>query len=293
VLQPRIAWTVFAAVRRFLALISCAPPPIAGSGVDRCDAIVAAVRGDPPAHQSMAPPRGGAFEMKNLLLASVAAVALYSTPSLAQSPTAPVFDWSGFYVGANAGYGWGASTWTAAVAGFFALAPGDQFPTLPRGALAGGQVGLNWQSGPLVLGAEFSGAAGSMNDTIVSPFISSDRERTRVSSIRSATAKLGLAVDRHLLYAKGGAARSHIKIVADASPLAVFSGDRTRTGWTIGAGWEYALAPNWILGVEFNHYDFGSAEYRGILPGDDDPEIFSVRSTVQSLVARLSYKFGG
>jgi outer membrane immunogenic protein len=229
--------------------------------------------------------------MKWRLLACAAAVAFSSAPALAQSPAAPTFDWSGFYVGANAGLGWGRSVWTDTIGGFFTDVPGRQFSTRPLGALAGGQVGYNWQARQSMLGVELSGAFSSMDDSIVSPFFSVDTVRTRVASLWSAAAKLGFAIDRSLFYLKGGYASALINANID-SPNTFFAVGRTRNGLTFGAGWDFALTPNWAVGVEFNHYGFGSARYSEIIPGDDDPETFSVKSSVQSLTARLNYRFG-
>lgn len=203
-----------------------------------------------------------------------------------------MFNWSGFYVGVNAGVGWGRSVWTDAIGGFFTDAAGDQFDTNPRGPLVGGQVGYDWQNGPWVLGIELSGAFGATKDAIVSPFFSVDTVRTKIDSLWSATARLGFAFDRTFVYVKGGYAGANVRANIDSTDT-FFEVDRARRGFTVGAGLDHALAPNWILGIEFNHYDFGSAKYSEVIPGDDDPEIFAVRSTVQSLVARLSYKFGG
>src|SRR5258705_10420379 len=91
-----------------------------------------------------------------LIKASVAAVALLAVPFAAQAADVPIkapyykghqsvvsyYNWTGFYAGVNAGYGFGSSTWSA---------PGASIK--PKGFLAGGTLGYNWQSGALVYGA--------------------------------------------------------------------------------------------------------------------------------------------
>jgi outer membrane immunogenic protein len=225
--------------------------------------------------------------MKRCLLACAAALAFSGTPAPAQSPVAAAINWSGFYVGGNAGLGWGSSVWTDTLGGFFTDNLGDQWDTRPLGAVAGGQVGYNWQKGDWVVGVEFSGAFSSMEDSIVNPFFRADTIRSSVTSLWSATARLGFAIDHSLFYLKGGYANAMV-VGSIHSPFTFFSVGRTRKGLTFGAGWEYALAPNWTVGLEFNHYGFGSKQYSEIVPGDDDPEFFSVKSSVKTLTARLN-----
>jgi outer membrane immunogenic protein len=241
----------------------------------------------------------GEFDMRKFLFTTAAVVAFSSASALAADmPTkapvikaAPMFDWSGFYVGAHAGYGWGRSTWTALTESDIADI-GDRFPMRPGGALGGGQVGYNWQNGQAILGVELSGTMASMKDTFVSPVSDAISGRTKVGPLWAATAKLGFATDRNLLYVKGGYAGARIEISAvNTADNVSFSSERARSGWTIGGGWEYAVTPTWIFGVELNHYDFGSARHDVVATGNS-LESFDVRSTVQSVTARLSYRFG-
>jgi outer membrane immunogenic protein len=230
--------------------------------------------------------------MKKFLLASAAVVVVCGTPAFAETQSAPILNWSGFYVGANAGYGRGNSTWTDTFNGFFAEL-GDRFVTHPRGALAGAQFGYNWQNGRSIVGVEMYGARAWLNDQIVSPiFPTTDTEQTSLSAIWAATTRFGQAFDRTLFYLKAGYAGARIKINAHAGPPenAFFSAGKTAHGWTIGAGFEYALTPTWLLGLEYNYFDFGSTSHSG--RHIDGIEDFAVRSTVQSVIARVNYRFG-
>jgi len=237
--------------------------------------------------------------MKKFLLVGVFAGALGTGALAADMPAkAPVFttgsfNWQGFYAGVNAGYGWGSSIWTDDDGGFFS-AVGDQFHMRPKGALAGAHIGYNWQFGQTVFGIELSGDAGWMKNKIISPFFPLvDTEQTKLSSIWAATAKLGFAVDRNLVYLKGGYAGARIKINADSTLNESFAQTKTRTGLTIGGGFEHAITPNWLLGIEYDYYNFGSVHYAGFDIGVDvTREDFAVRSSVQAVVARVSYKFG-
>src|SRR5207248_3313507 len=74
-----------------------------------------------------------------------------------------------------------------------------------------------------------------------------------------ATGRVGYAWDRALFYVKGGAAWAHDKFadVTAVTGFTVDNADRTRWGWTVGAGAEYAFAPNWTAKLEYNFMDFG------------------------------------
>ena len=84
---------------------------------------------------------------------------------------------------------------------------------------------------------------------------------SRTSWIATATARLGYAVQPQLLlYAKGGAAweRSSLDYTITGMGVANFSGSELRTGWTVGGGLEYLIAPSWSVFAEYNHMDFGT-----------------------------------
>src|SRR5215831_16810122 len=75
------------------------------------------------------------------------------------APAAPVFSWTGFYIGANAGYGWGSGSvdFAGSDSTLDAIARGQIPASLagdPQGFVGGGQAGYNWQTGLLVLGLE-------------------------------------------------------------------------------------------------------------------------------------------
>src|SRR5262245_27815631 len=221
----------------------------------------------------------GRSTMKKFLLVGVSAAALGTGAFAADMPAkVPVrkavapFSWQGFDAGVNAGYGWGSSIWTDVLDGFFST-PGLPFHMRPKGALAGAHIGYNWQSGQSVFGIELSGDGGWMKNKIISPlFPAADTEQTKVSSIWSATAKLGFALDRNLVYLKGGYAGARIKINADSSSIddgnVFFARTKTRNGLAFGGGLEHAITSNWLLGIEYDYYNFGSAHYTGFNIGD-------------------------
>jgi len=196
-------------------------------------------------------------------------------------PVVAAFSWTGFYIGGHVGYGWGKTK----LNNFFdPLNPGTTYPGSDAsydtdGFLAGGQIGYNWQTGNLVLGLEADASwtdikGSGSNDplTVGGPIpLGSclDFEgscTTKIEALGTITGRLGFAADRALFYAKGGAAWVHEKHTFRASnpadptdPFTNFGATtkKTRWGWTVGAGIEYAFSNNWSGKIEYNYLDFG------------------------------------
>jgi outer membrane immunogenic protein len=161
----------------------------------------------------------------------------------------PVYNWTGFYVGGNIGGGFADSQWSDPFGG-----PHNTFND--SGFIGGGQVGYNAQFNWFVLGVEgdfdWTNLKGSGTDSF------GDSINTKTEWTSTATGRVGAAFDRLLVYGKGG-----IAFAQDRSTLNdVFGGSastsQTRTGWTAGAGLEYALDRNWSAKVEYDYLGFGS-----------------------------------
>ena len=110
------------------------------------------------------------------------------------------------------------------------------------------------------------------------------------------TGRAGIAVNNNLFYVKGGYAGVNNRLaVSDTVPANVGSGSSTQWhhGWTVGAGWEYGITANWIVGLEYDYSQFERKTYQlagaavGTYAFDSKPR------DIQSAVVRLSYKFGG
>jgi outer membrane immunogenic protein len=161
----------------------------------------------------------------------------------------PVYNWTGFYIGGNIGGGFADSRWSDPFGG-----PHNTFND--SGFIGGGQVGYNAQFNWLVLGVEgdfdWGNLKGSGTDSI------GDSINTKTDWTSTATGRIGAAFDRLLVYGKGGVAfaqdRSTLNDVFGGSA----SSSQTRTGWTAGAGLEYALDRNWSAKVEYDYLGFGS-----------------------------------
>ncbi|HLH96448.1 MAG TPA: outer membrane beta-barrel protein [Xanthobacteraceae bacterium] len=159
------------------------------------------------------------------------------------APVAP-WTWSGFYIGAHIGYGWGRD-------------PTDDsdFGTISSNGVIGGlQAGANWQSGAFVGGLEIDASASSIKGSVSDS--DGDTETDRFDWLSSARARLGyLVLPGTLIYGTGGTAWTRL--------AQTFNEDKTpfwEFGWVAGAGVETRLgATNWLGRIEYLHYDFGDS----------------------------------
>ena len=224
-------------------------------------------------------------------------------PAYAPPPPAPVYSWTGWYVGLNAGGGWGnndpidnsvTSAFCNTAAGFVgcvaplnsfsnavaAAVPG-QFNTRPQGFIGGGQIGYNFQSGPVVWGVEtdFQGAniKGSDSQAVTAvpvgfpafPITVAGTGSQKLDWFGTLRGRLGwLPANPLLVYVTGGLAYGHVSLntsfaqaptypTFDPIPPVFASTSETRAGWTIGAGLEWMFAPNWTVKGEYLYYDLG------------------------------------
>jgi outer membrane immunogenic protein len=222
-----------------------------------------------------------------LIKAGVAAAALLAVPLAAQAADVPIkapyykgaprsviayYNWTGFYAGVNAGYGFGTASTSL---------PGIDIK--PKGFLAGGTLGYNWQSGAIVYGIEgdfdWSGVKGDVACGVVST--------CEVSSPWLATfrGRVGYAFDRWLPYVTGGGAYGKVKATETFAGLST-STSSNQLGWTFGAGLEYAVLGNWTAKIEYLHVNLGSF--------DVAPPSGNNLSFKENIVrAGLNYKFSG
>jgi outer membrane immunogenic protein len=182
-----------------------------------------------------------------ILLASatrVAAAADLLPPAYAPAPQ--VFSWTGFYIGANAGYGWSTAS------GTLTTATGSESFTFTGDGFAGGaQAGYNWQVGPAVFGAEadFQGTTISGPFTATAgPVISATDKGPWFGTLR---ARLGYGIDRFMLYGTAGGVYGDITTNGTVTPGGSFSSSSTFWTWTAGAGVEAAFWGCWSGKLEY------------------------------------------
>src|SRR5438105_5086946 len=159
---------------------------------------------------------------------------------------AAVYDWSGFYIGANGGWGSSHKCWDAVTsAGVFVVADGCHNVT---GGTVGGQVGYRWQAGTWVFGLEGQGNWADFKGSNTSIFNPLFRNESRVNAFGLFTGQVGYAANNVLFYVKGGAAVTSDKYrsyTIATNTIAGSTGDDTRWGGVVGVGLEYGFAPNW------------------------------------------------
>jgi outer membrane immunogenic protein len=190
--------------------------------------------------------------MKRAFLALIGLTALTGMAAAADLPprpapapyykapvVAPVYNWTGFYIGINGGGGFGRSNWDST----------GGFNT--SGGLVGGTIGYNYQAGQAVFGLEgdidWANINGTTNNVCPLGCKTSD---DWLSTVRG---RLGYAADRFMPFITGGAAFGDIKATTPGFP----GGSATNAGWTVGAGLEFAVAQNWTIKAEYLYVDLG------------------------------------
>ena len=241
--------------------------------------------------------------MKKVLLVTASLIALgAAAPALAadlaarpytKAPAmiAAVYDWSGFYIGVNGGWGSSHNSWDSN-APFLVGSEGSHDAT---GGTVGGQVGYRWQAGTWVFGLEAQGNWADFSGSNVSVRFPGFVNTSKIDAFGLFTGQIGYAANNVLFYVKGGAAvtSDSYRINTVAGTLAGVTGDDTRWGGTVGVGLEYAFAPNWSVSIEYDHLfmqdrTYGFATPAGTAFGND-----RIRQDVDLVTARLNYRFGG
>ena len=131
------------------------------------------------------------------------------------------------------------------------------------GGLAGGQIGANYQAGSWVFGVEADASWADLtgNTACATGIVAVAANcRAKVDALGTFAGRLGFALDRVLLYGKGGAAFANDKY--ELNSIAAYQSNETRWGWMVGAGIEYSFTDNWSAKIEYNYLDFGTRAVR-------------------------------
>ena len=205
-----------------------------------------------------------AFAAAVLALGTVSASAADMAARYTKAPVAvaAVYNWTGFYIGADVGYGWGRSTGTLTnAAGLFPV----NYSLDPSGVLGGGFVGFNYQVSNVVLGIEADWQAADLNQSGNFLFggVPTYAFGTKVKDYGSVRGRFGLAFDRWMVFGTGGFAWGNWETSYGfiGTPAFVTSDVSSHAGWTAGAGVEYAFADNWLGRVEYRYTDLGRAGF--------------------------------
>jgi outer membrane immunogenic protein len=203
---------------------------------------------------------------------------------------APVYDWSGFYVGVFGGGGYGNHNLSNP------SGPSSAFTNFTtnyssQGGLGGGEVGYNVQSGSYVVGVEadgfWSGIKGNDN------FALGSNDETNLRWGGSLRARGGFTVDRWLMFFAGGWAFGDLAHTNTDPFNGIDQFTNHRNGLTAGGGIAYALTNNLIGKFEYRYYDFGAYSRPGLPSFTANGQLpYTVNSTYSVVTLGLDYKFG-
>jgi outer membrane immunogenic protein len=270
--------------------------------------------------------------MKKLMVAGVLVGALGGVASAAElpvkapyQPPPPVWSWTGFYIGANGGYGVANDDVTQTIfvtppAGPLTFFSPFQNSLAPKGGFGGGQIGFNWQTGAVVWGVEgdYQGAS-QTSTTVCGGFcvgatipgvvttIAANSVYQKVKSFATVRGRVGYANNGALIYVTGGGAWIGID-ETDTFGIAVTPGgpffaqgasfSNTKSGFSVGAGIEMRLwLSNWTAKIEYLHLDVSGTTNTFAL----SPTVFGVAAPLTTTSGRIrddifrvgvNYKFG-
>jgi outer membrane immunogenic protein len=269
--------------------------------------------------------------MKRVVIATLASIGCTASAFAADLPArrappapyiaVPVFTWTGFYAGVNAGYGFsdnnrnGVGTFTATpgslsgpLAGYTGVVTNGFGDRNNDGFVGGGQIGYNYQIGNWVIGLEADAQWADMNHDRRGSFVTltppvagfvggRNADLGGIDWFGTVRGRVGYAWDRLLVYGTGGLAYGGAD---DHDDTFGFRGrsDDIRTGFTAGGGVEYAFTPNWTAKIEGLYVNLDRNRSNGFVGTVDGAPVFTTvlgrnRNDTEFGVVRagLNYKF--
>jgi outer membrane immunogenic protein len=241
--------------------------------------------------------------MKRILLASAALIGTAVSAQAAdlavkapyyKAPVVAVYNWTGFYIGVNAGVGIGRDRITHSYTG-------DSIYRSPQGGFGGAQIGWNWQTdsllGPIVYGleADFQGSGltgGGANVAGPGNVLGAVQYSNSLDWFGTVRGRVGLASGPVLSYFTGGFAYGNVKSTITEAGVAgsPFTADRTATGWTIGSGVEASLGGNWTGKIEYLYLNLGN-RYGAVIGSTGQIANTELRDNLFRV--GLNYRIGG
>jgi outer membrane immunogenic protein len=233
-------------------------------------------------------------------------------------------EWTGFYFGANAGYGWGQYSSNITFTGLGASGLTNPVPGLgpggiiavggptelsgtrivgsgsPSGAIAGGQIGFNWQAGMFVFGAEIDGQWSGQESTFTvacGPRCSAT-ESIKIRSLATGRGRFGVAFDWFMPYVTGGAALvnglNDLSMTVAGTTASFLPLSHSTLGWTAGAGVEVALWSNWSAKFEYLYVSANGATKFASIPNALGLGFASTPGDYRDNIMRVgfNYRFG-
>jgi outer membrane immunogenic protein len=225
-----------------------------------------------------------------LSILAAALLLLQATPGSASDYPSPAPIWNGLYVGVHGGVASADLSYTFD-SGVSSILP-EKFDHNPQGWFGGGQVGLQRQSGRLVVGVEASYSVLDLSDTLVSTQFLRFRH-IEINDLFLLTARLGYAFDHWMPYVKAGYANASVDTLVYMPGGGTGSATRGREdGWTVGAGLEFLCGRGFVLGFEYDYVRLDVDDRSGQYPDHKTFTYKSFDNDIHMFSARLSYKFG-
>jgi outer membrane immunogenic protein len=209
---------------------------------------------------------------------------------------APIYNWSGFYIGLNGGGASSHDCYTITSVAGAAVTPNSEGCHDATGGLVGGQIGYRWQATNWVFGLEAQGdwadLKGSNSSlTAIIPYTN----QTKVDAIGLFTGQVGYAWNNVLWYVKGGAALTDNQYSSffTATNVVFNQTNETRWGGAVGTGVEVGFAPNWSVAFEYDHLFMGSNSVTFPASAIAVTRSDNIRQDVDMGTVRVNYTFGG
>ncbi|QDW38681.1 outer membrane beta-barrel protein [Bradyrhizobium sp. KBS0727] len=243
------------------------------------------------------------------LAAPASAADLAARPYTKAPPpmVAAIYDWSGFYIGINGGGAWSHKCWdtgpfTFGVIAVFTSPGGREGCHDASGGVVGGQAGYRWQAGAWVFGLEAQGdwadLTASNTSLIFVPggrFVTGVTNNTKIDAIGVFTGQIGYAWNNVLFYVKGGGMVVNDKFQGTATGIGTVLDNVSDTRWggAVGAGLDFGITPNVVLGIDYVHGFMGNRNLTFVSTTGAFSRTETIRQDIDMVTARLSYKFGG
>jgi outer membrane immunogenic protein len=214
----------------------------------------------------------------------------------------PVATWTGCHAGLNVGGGWGRTQWndTAANTGlvqgdFDQNNAGNIATTDMAGGVLGGQLGCDYQLwGNFVLGVEGKFSGSTISGTNVDQFNTAWSLHNNIDWFGSVTGRVGYAIaDSVLIYARGGYGFADNQVTITNAGFLIRTGSlKTREGWTLGGGVEWAFAPHLSVFLEGNYYDYNVQNdyFPGNPVGQQNPFGAHTKQSAETLTVGMNYR---
>jgi len=235
--------------------------------------------------------------MKRLLLAAAASLLTRSGAQAADIVEPTAYDWTGPYIGLQAGYGWDKPSVNLDKSPALATADQDADSFTRDGFVGGAFAGYLFQHESLLLGlegdVEYSGMDGSTK--AVQGTADVGRLESDIDWLASLRLRAGFAMDWALIYATGGLAIGGTELEFSGEPGMADhdSDDSTQVGWTVGGGIESALTDNLSIRAEYRYTDLGTLDVRAtdVINPAAYFEDLEVKNTFHAVRAGVSWRF--